>query len=198
MTFDAGEVVCTVSQEQLAKNGSVLKKSLHKNACLTLGRNEFKDVLLKLNLGKRDFKFRLHDITVHKKFAREGKATIKLVNHHLQFMLSNCPPDKLIMFLKTMTTKLECLKHKGTVSDRKRLTSDLPRTFQEISPLNLQELQTVHNLRAKAEENRADLFTPKGKGAKRKRDGVCDAEKENRPPKVGYNVDSWYSWRTHL
>ncbi len=47
-------------------------------------------------------------------------------------------------------------------------------TSQEISPLNIKELQTVHSMRAKATEaSNPDMFTPKGKtaagGIKRKR-----------------------------
>ena len=45
-------------------------------------------------------------IGIHKKFAKDGKATIRLDNLHLQFLLSNCPPDKLILFLKTLCTKV--------------------------------------------------------------------------------------------
>ena len=114
---------------------------------------------------------------VHKKFARDGKATIKLPEKRLQLMLSNCPPDKLIMFLKTMTTKLECLQMKGYLSARTKLLSGKNRGFETISPLTMKELETVHTERAK----KADLgagVTPKGK---RKRVGD---DKENQPPKV--------------
>ncbi len=187
MSFEGGELECTVAYEQLAATGEVTRRNVYKSTRLLLGRNEFKEVILKVTLGKRDFSYRLQDITVHKKFAREGKATIKLLSQKLQLLLSNCPPDRLLLFLKTMSTKLECLRQKGFVSDRKRLHSDLQRTFQEISPLNMQELENVHNMRAKALESRGDIFTPKGKrkafpGRKRPREG-CDG-KENMPPKV--------------
>lgn len=180
MDVDVGELLCTVAFEQLSGTGEVLKRTLQKNTTLNLGRNEFKELIMKLTLGKRQLKFLLRDIVIHKKFAREGKSTIKMPSEKTQLMLSNCPPDRLLMFLKTMSTKLECLKQTAGVSDRKRLTSDLPRVFQEISPLNMKDLETAHNIRAKAEESRTDLFTPKGKG-KRKRAG--EDEKENRPPK---------------
>ena len=65
-------------------------------------------------------------------------------------------------------------------------------TFQDISPLNIKELQTVHSMRAKAEERaNPDIFTPKGKtgvgGIKRKRPDLGSG-KENIPQKVVYRV----------
>ena len=177
----AGDLTCTVIQEQLAPTGIVLKKSVHKNITLILGRNEHKDVMLKFDLGKRHCKYRLNEIQLHKKFAKDGKATIKLPKQHTQFLLSNCPPDKLIMFLKIMSTKLELKKGRG-VSDRARLLSDKPHAFEDISPLTMNELQTVHNMRAKVLEGNSDMFTPKGKvGIKRKRQLV---DQENTKAKV--------------
>ena len=57
--------------------------------------------------------------------------------------------------------------------------------LQEISPLNIKELQTVHNMRAQAlEKANPDIFTPKGKtGVKRKRPELGSG-KENMPQKV--------------
>ena len=54
--------------------------------------------------------------------------------------------------------------------------------------MNIKELQTVHNMRAKAEEKaNPDVFTPKGKtgvgGIKRKRPDT-GMGKENMPQKV--------------
>lgn len=181
MDSEVGVLQCSVLCEQLKQSGEVQKKTSHQNATLILGRNEFSDVILKILLNKSEMKYRLCDLIIYKKFAKEGKATIKLKNQNIQFMLSNCPPDKLVMFLKTLTTKVECLKMKGVVSERQRLLSDKQRTFQEISPLNMKELETVHNARLKSVE--AEMFTPKGKTGTRKRPSISD-EKENIPPKV--------------
>ncbi|XP_064626458.1 ATP-dependent DNA helicase PIF1-like [Lineus longissimus] len=174
----SGFLHCSVTFEQLSQTGEVLKKTQHKSCSLQLGRNEFKEIILKLEFGKREMKFPLREIQVFSKFAKEGKATVKVINQKLQLMLANCPPDRLRVFLKTLSTKLDCLKMKGFVSDRKKLTSELPRVFQEISPLNMKDIETVHNQRAKQVENKPDLFTPKGK---RKYCGSDD--KENVLPK---------------
>ena len=153
METDHGNLTCAVCVEQTAVSGVTLKKTLFKSASLVLGRNEFREIILKLESGKKALRFNLRETVVHKKFARDGKATIRLPKQNLQLLLSNCPPDKLIMFLKTMSTKLECLKMNGFVSERKKLLSELPRTFQDISPLNIKELQTVYNAKNKAGED---------------------------------------------
>ena len=58
------------------------------------------------------------------------------------------------------------------------------RAPQEISPLNIKELQTVHTMRAKAEEAaHPQLFTPKGKTASRP-DGAA-RRKRPLPPGAG-------------
>ncbi|OWF54393.1 ATP-dependent DNA helicase PIF1-like [Mizuhopecten yessoensis] len=176
--MELNTLLCTLWMETIGSAGDIQKRTQHKNIALTLGRNEFRDVVLKLEFPKRDMKFALKELTIFKKFVKEGKATIKIPDRNIQFLLSNCPPDKLIMFLKTMHTKLECHKQKPPVHDRKRLLSDRPKTFEDISPLTLKDLQTVHEMRAKNVENKSDMFTPKGKG-KRKRE---NDEKENVLP----------------
>lgn len=174
--MEVNTLSCSVAVEDLTNTGDVHKRAQYKNLSLSLGRNEFRDVILKVDFGKKELKYALRELKIFKKFVKDGKATIRIPDRNIQFMLSNCPPDKLMMFLRTMHTKLEVGKHKGFISDRKKLLSDLPRVFEEISPLTIKDVQTVHEVRAKALEN--DLFTPKGK---RKR--VDDSNKENEPPK---------------
>ncbi|CAC5379554.1 PIF1 [Mytilus coruscus] len=168
-------LTCTVVVEDLTKTGDVIKCTPYKSLSLSLGRNEFNDVTLRVDYGKKDIKYALREIKLFKKFVKDGKATVRIPDRNIQFMLSNCPPDKLMMFLRTMHTKLEVGKQKGFISDRKKLLSERQRTFDEISPLTMKDVHTVHEARAKELEK--DLFTPKGK---RKR---VDDNKENQPPK---------------
>ena len=166
MSVPQGELQCCLTIEQLATNGEVLKRTQYKSTILSLIRNQFRDILLKVNNGKKDMRVNMREFIIHKKFAKDGKATIKLPKQNLQFMLSNCPPDQLIFFLKTLNTKTSCQDIKGYVPGRTRLMSDLPKSFQEISPLNMKELETVHQIRAK----KAEVNTPKTtKTMKRKR-----------------------------
>jgi ATP-dependent DNA helicase PIF1 len=174
--MDLNAITCTATVEELSAGGETLRKMQHKSVTFTLGRNEFRDVILCINFpNKREMKYTVKDVLVHKKFVKDGKATIKLPTENTQVMVSNCAPDKLVMFLKTLTTKLECLKKKGFVSDRMKWKSDLPRTFEEISPLTMRDLKEAHEVKAKLAE-KSDLYTPKGK---RKR---CANDIENQQP----------------
>ena len=61
-----------------------------------LGRDEFRDIALRIvssqsPLGKT---FLLKELTIHKQFLQEGKATIKLLTQEIQIMFSNCPPNR--------------------------------------------------------------------------------------------------------
>lgn len=176
--MDLHTITCSAALEELTVKGETLRKIQHKNVTFTLGRNEFRDVILCASFpGKREMKYTLREMLVHKKFVKDGKATIKLPNDQTQIMISNCAPDKLIMFLKTMTTKLECLKKKGFVSERMKWKSDLPRTFEEISPLTMRDLKEANEAKAKLAE-KSDLYTPKGK---RKRCPSDDKENQQFP-----------------
>lgn len=172
-SMDQPTLTCSASVEEVSKNGEILRKVFHRNITMTLGRDEFHEVIMKVDFGKKEAKYKVKEIVTHKKFARDGKATIKLPEQKLQFLLSNCPPDRLIIFLKTLNIKLECLKKKGFMSDRRRIMSDVPRSFEEISPLTLKDFHSVRGTKSLSTE------TPKGKNIKRKRDDSDD--KENIP-----------------
>ncbi|XP_005099261.1 ATP-dependent DNA helicase PIF1 [Aplysia californica] len=141
---------CTVCIEELSSTGNVVRKVQHRNLTLTIGRDEFKEMQLKITFPKKESKYLVKELLIHKKFVKDGKATVKLPDHKVQLMLSNCPPDKLMMFLKTLQTKLDCLKDKGFLSQRQKLFSGKHREFEEISPLTLKDLQTAHNAKVKA------------------------------------------------
>jgi len=181
--LDPGEIQCTLTVEALSKTGESTKKTTHQNISLYLGRNEFKELQLKVIL-KIPQTFSLKTARVFKKFARDGKASIEFdVPKKCRLLLANCPPDQLIMFLKTMQTKLACATLKPPVNERKKLLSVAPRAFDTISPLQMKELETLANMRAKAAESAAvksggSFTTPK---LKRKRQ---PDNQENFPPKM--------------
>ncbi|KAK7476044.1 hypothetical protein BaRGS_00032671 [Batillaria attramentaria] len=126
-------VTCSLSVEEVTPTGSVLKKSQHRNVTLTLGRDEFQEIQLLLDLPKK--------------------------SNGLQLMLSNCPPDKLAIFIKTLQAKLEVLRQKGFVSQRKRLLSETARSFTEISPLTVKDLQVAQQARKGAATGAASKAT---------------------------------------
>lgn len=185
MADDSGIITCSVSVEEINGTSGVAKRVQYRNITMTLGRNEFKDIILMVDLGKRQVKYNIREMHMHRKFVKEGKATLIFPEHRTQLLISNCPPDKLILFLRTLYGKLECGKIKGFMSERQKLRSDLQRQFQEISPLNVKDLDALQTKRTKDAESKAKRFvTPKGKRKRKDTDGNMDAEnKENMYPK---------------
>ncbi|XP_014665811.1 PREDICTED: ATP-dependent DNA helicase PIF1-like [Priapulus caudatus] len=143
----SGELDCSITVEMLAPSGEVRKRDVHRQATLALLRNEFKDVYLQLKVKTTEIKYRLGDVTVHKRFAKDGKACIRLGNAGRQLLLSNCPPDRLLLFLRCLSSKLEVTRHAKVVPMKERLKSEMPRTFQTISPLSMKDLNMVNSLR---------------------------------------------------
>lgn len=83
--------------------------------------------------------FTIREYAVFKRFLREGKATIKLVNQRLQLMVSNCPPEQLSWFLKSLVVKMAARgKLQGS---HRRMLGDISTQFDEISPLNQRDLE---------------------------------------------------------
>lgn len=141
--MEAGELACTINIESLNPiNGTVSRRRVYKNVSVVCCRDEFRDIILRIlskksPLGKT---YRLRDITIHKRFLQEGKATIKLATQNIQLLLSNCPPSKLALFLKCLSSKLAQKKESGFTSERTRIRSELPRVFENISPLTEKDL----------------------------------------------------------
>lgn len=179
MAQSFNELTCTVITEYLRESGEVEKKCVYRDVLLVLGRNEFLDVLLRLDTGKQIILLTLKDAVVYQRFAKEGKATIKIAKPSMNLMISNCPPDRLIVFIKTLLIKLGHTKQKKTVfTGLQRLTSDKPRQFTDISPLTMKDVNTAHEQRVKLEKN--NCLTPRA--GKRKRE--TEQEKENVVPDV--------------
>lgn len=174
MAQSFNELTCTVITEYLRESGEVEKKCVYRDVLLVLGRNEFLDILLRLDTGKQIILLSLKDAVVYQRFAKEGKATIKIAKPCMNLMISNCPPDRLILFIKTLLMKLGHTKQKKTVfTVLQRLTSDLPRQFTDISPLTMKDMNAAHEQRVKLEMN--NCLTPRA--GKRKRE--MEQEKEN-------------------
>ncbi|CAG5135099.1 unnamed protein product [Candidula unifasciata] len=142
--MDNSSLCCTVIIEELSATGNIVAKTQHRNLTLTLGRDEFREMQLKIIFPKKESKYSVKEVLIHKKFVRDGKATIKLPDYKIQLLLSNCPPDKLLVFVKTLQTKLDCLKKTGFLTQRQKLFSGKQHEFDEISPLTLKDLQASH------------------------------------------------------
>ena len=124
--MEASELECCLTVENLNSNGVVTKRRTFKSITVVLGRDEFRDIVSSQSpLGKT---FLLKELTIHKRFLQEGKATIKPLTQKIQIMFWNCPPNQLATFLKCLSLKLAQSKQNGIASNRRRLLSDKVRS----------------------------------------------------------------------
>lgn len=156
---------CSVKLNFLDAKNSITRSVNNAKSVIQLGRNEFRDIILKLECGKFGFSFGIKDMTLHTKFVKEGKATITLKEPKVQIMISNCPTGKLNVFLKTMFAKVEKLKETKPVGLKERLLSVKTSSFEEISPLTAVD---VNILSSRLNVKKANIpETPKSQKRKR-------------------------------
>ncbi|MEE6495075.1 hypothetical protein FKM82_001945 [Ascaphus truei] len=177
----SAEIQSSVTLEYLNTCGQATKRKVIRNAFITLGRNEFRELVLKVSDGKLPQSFVLKQIRLFTRFILDGKSSILLVPENIQLLISNCPLDSLKHFMKTLLIKHEAGKNEKPVNERTRLLSGLPRVFETISPVQSRDLQQANELRAKANKE-----TPiKGKGL-----GHRGAKGVNRCPQKRARTES--------
>ena len=126
---------CSVDLENFSGTGAAGKRVSHKQACIQLGRNQFNDLVVKVN----NLTHTLNDFKVLDKFKQDGKATILFQKPRLNLMISNAPPNALVAFLKLMRVKSKI--QSSFASDRTKLHSRDGKAFEEISPLTVQDIK---------------------------------------------------------
>ena len=155
---------CCCTVEHLNDHGQVLRKQVCKASVLDLGRNEVEDVVLRLShsngvLGP----LTIREHAIHRRFLKEGKATIVLKPQKMQLLISNCPPYHLGGFLQSMTVKVAA---RGKVQgSHRRMLGDISTKFHEISPLNAKDIEKA-TAAAAGEGSKGAKVTPSGRGAK--------------------------------
>ncbi|XP_078455718.1 ATP-dependent DNA helicase PIF1 [Lampetra planeri] len=139
------QICCSLVIEQLDKSGQSVRRKAVRDATLMLGRSEVRELQLQvLCPGRSAERFWLRDAVVHSRFVREGKGGLRLPHHSTQLLLSNCPPDRLKAFLRTIAGKTMAESGVSSVgTDRKRLLSEAPRSFVTVSPLSARDLQAA-------------------------------------------------------
>lgn len=150
--MDCSVLQCAGTIEWMDQQKRVTKRTKYSLVTVRLLRNEFRELILNLESGKVVHKFPLVDVSIHKKFIAEGKASISFPKMNVVIMLSNAPSGQLIPFLKTLFVKITSKKQSPKVKLREQLLSDKPRTFDEISPINskdVKRLKTDVHLREK-------------------------------------------------
>ncbi|XP_066513814.1 ATP-dependent DNA helicase PIF1-like [Hoplias malabaricus] len=149
---EAAELQCTVAVERVsATSGQVMKRRVSRSAAVLLGRDEFNELMLRVQdyKGGHTESFMLRDFQLFTRFAKDGKCTIKVEPEGTQVLISDCPPDRLSNFLRTLKIKHEASRDQKPVSDRVRLRAALPRSFNTISPLQQKDVQKINELRSK-------------------------------------------------
>lgn len=163
---------CSVNVEWSNAQGVLQRKVSHKSAVLRLIRNEFRLMFVEISSEKNaPLRLQLKGISVHKNFMNEGKASIKFQEAKCTLYLYNAPTGQLIAFLRTLFVKMtgEKASSAANTSLRKQLLSSKPKSFEEISPVTVGDLNAA---KAKAiKVSKATTTTPSPSSRKRKLEG---------------------------
>ncbi|XP_041805675.1 ATP-dependent DNA helicase PIF1 [Chelmon rostratus] len=147
---DGAQLQCCVTVEQLNTSGQATRRQVIRKASVLLGRNEFQEIVLRVHDGKVPQSYRLKEFKLFTNFVRDGKCTVKLLPENIQVLISNCPPDQLKLFLKTLSIKHQAGQSSKPLTEREKLKAGLPRSFEAISPLQQKDIQKVNELRSRA------------------------------------------------
>ena len=142
------QITCSLTVQALDTNRFSGNKHSHKNAIISLGRNESREIVVHISFGPKicPASYLLKDVKVHYRFASEGKGSIQIPSKNIQLLFSNSPPERLKIFLKTLEAKLALCRtelNKTPLNNRKRLLSDLPQICEKLSPLTLMEIRQI-------------------------------------------------------
>lgn len=147
--FEDADLRCRVAVEELSPGGQPRKRQALRTAELSLGRNERRELLLRLQEpgpAGRARCFPLRAVRLFTRFAAAGRSTLRLPVDGapragaVQLLLSDCPPDRLRRFLRTLRLKLAAAPGPGPASARAQLLGPRPRDFITISPVQPEEL----------------------------------------------------------
>lgn len=147
---DDAELRCRVAVEELSPGGQPRKRQALRTAELSLGRNERRELMLRLQApgpAGRPRCFPLRAVRLFTRFAAAGRSTLRLPADgapragSVQLLLSDCPPERLRRFLRTLRLKLAAAPGPGPASARAQLLGPRPRDFVTISPVQPEELR---------------------------------------------------------
>ncbi|XP_047621714.1 ATP-dependent DNA helicase PIF1 isoform X1 [Phacochoerus africanus] len=144
------ELRCRVAVEELSPGGQPRRRQALRTAKLSLGRNERRELMLRLQApgpAGRPRCFPLRAARLFTRFAAMGRSTLRLPADGaspagaVQLLLSDCPPDRLRRFLRTLRLKLAAAPGPRPASARTQLLGPRPRDFVTISPVQPEELR---------------------------------------------------------
>lgn len=151
---DGARLDCTVAVERVsgASTGHVVQRRVLRRAAVTLGRDEFRELVLRVQdaRGGPHESFALRsEFRLFTRFVKDGKCTVNFSQNNTQLLISDCPPDHLKTFLKTLSIKHEATRGSNPVSERARMRASVPRSFEIISPVQQKDIQKANELRRK-------------------------------------------------
>ncbi|XP_008137349.2 ATP-dependent DNA helicase PIF1 [Eptesicus fuscus] len=144
------ELRCRVAVEELSPGGQPRRRKAVRTAELSLGRNERRELMLRLQApgpAERPRCFPLRAARLFTRFAASGRSTLRLPADGspragaVQLLLSDCAPDRLRRFLRLLRLKLAAAPGPGPSSARTQLLGPRPRDFFTISPVQPEELR---------------------------------------------------------
>lgn len=151
---DGARLECSVAVERAsgASAGHGVQRRVLRRATVTLGRDEFRELVLRVQdvRGGAHENFALRsDFRLFMRFVKDGKCTVNFPQSNAQVLISDCPPDRLKTFLKTLSIKHEASRGTNPVSERARMRAGVPRSFEIISPVQQKDIQKANELRSK-------------------------------------------------
>uniref|UniRef100_F6R806 ATP-dependent DNA helicase PIF1 n=1 Tax=Ornithorhynchus anatinus TaxID=9258 RepID=F6R806_ORNAN len=143
---EATELRCRVSVEELSPGGQPWRRQVLREAQLSLGRNERRELVLRLQAGAAAGPrlFPLRAARLFTRFSASGRSGLRLGpapdsgSGSVQLLLSDCPPYRLRRFLRTLKLKLAGAPGPPTTPARARLLAPRPRAFLALSPVQLE------------------------------------------------------------
>ena len=133
--MEATRLKCTLSLERIGSSGETVSRKTCKDSLLCLGRNEVGDVVVRVCRAQSEetSTYTLRDFAIHKRFLKDGKAGIRLNTQKVHILISNCPPEQLSAFLKSLVVKVGA--RGSSQGAQRRMIGDVSLEFDDISPL---------------------------------------------------------------
>ncbi|XP_004629002.1 ATP-dependent DNA helicase PIF1 [Octodon degus] len=154
---EVAELQCRVAIEELSPGGQPRRRQALRRAELSLGCNERRELLLRLRApgpAGRSRCFPLRAARLFTRFAAAGRSALRLPDPGAvragatQLLLSDCPPERLRRFLRTLRLKLAAAPGPAPASARAQLLGPRPSDFISISPVQPEELRRAAATRA--------------------------------------------------
>ncbi|NWZ61907.1 PIF1 helicase, partial [Acrocephalus arundinaceus] len=154
--MEAAELRCTAAVEQPLPGGLGQRRRVMRDATVMLGRNELRQPVLRVAGGSGaaaavlSFVLAGDAVRLFTRFAKEGRAAVRVAPDGAQVLLSDCPPDALLRFLRLLRLKVAAGSRDAPC--RPRLLDRPPPSFSVISPVQERDLLSGPGRRRAGEE----------------------------------------------